>query len=99
MPGLTQAAQRAELFTVKVANRQWVPRAFLSLERAPIVAVSRELKGLDSSEQLVFWLRRHDGLSGKTLEEAIEGGHLRRVLELARGFAEERGLHQGSVVA
>jgi hypothetical protein len=96
---LNQACNRAELFSLKVAGRRVVPNAFFELQRAAVTLVSRELQGLDASEQLIFWLRGHGGLAGRTIAKAIEDGELSRAVQVAAGWAEERGLRQGEAIA
>jgi hypothetical protein len=96
---LDQAGGRGDLFSLKVAGRRVVPSVFFGLHRTAIAAVSRELQGLDAAEQLIFWLRAHGGLSGRTIAQTLEAGDLTRAVSVAAGWAEERGLRQGEAVA
>ena len=88
---LDQACGRHELFNLKVGRRLWYPAVFLRHAADDVRAVCRALGEGDAASMLVFWMRRHGGLGGKTVSEAIEEKRLGRVLELARAWAEEHG--------
>ena len=89
---LAPAAQRGEVFAVKVGNRLYYPRSFLGLDRESVAAVCRSLGELGSSEKLMFWLRDHGALSGKSVAVALEAGvPLARVQRLAAAWERERG--------
>ena len=88
---LDQACARHELFNLKVGNRLWYPAVFLQHGAAEVRAVCRALGEGDPASMLVFWLRPHGGLGGRTVSEAIEARQLERVVELARAWAEEHG--------
>ena len=49
--------------------------------------------------QLLFWLRPHGGLRGRTVPEALEAGEQARVLELARAWVDERTGSDGAAPA
>lgn len=87
---LQQASARGELVSVKVAGKRLYPAVFEHLERQGVAAVTHHLQGLADSEQLLFWLRPHGGLRGRTVPEALEAGEQARVLELARAWVDER---------
>ncbi len=88
---LDQACDRQELFRVKVGNRQWYPVVFLRLTADQVKKVSLALGAGDPSSMLMFCLRKHGGLGGRTIADAITAGELKRVVELAREWSRERG--------
>jgi hypothetical protein len=89
---LAPASQRGELFAVKVGNRLYYPRSFLVLDRKTVATVCRALGDLGSSEKLMFWLRDHGALAGKSVATALEAGiPVARVERLAASWARERG--------
>ena len=89
---LAPAAQRGEVFAVKIGNRLYYPRSFLGLDRESVATVCRALGELGASEKLMFWLRDHGTLSGKTAAVALEAGvPLGKVHRLAAAWARERG--------
>ena len=88
---LDQACARHELFNLKVGNRLWYPAVFLRHNADEVRAVCRALGEGDAASMLVFWMRTHGGLGGRTVSEAIEAQQLDRVVELARAWAEEHG--------
>ena len=89
---LAPAVERGELFAVKVGNRLYYPRAFLGMDRGTVAAVCRALGELGSSEKLMFWLRDHGALAGKSVAVALEAGvPVAKVERLAAAWARERG--------
>jgi hypothetical protein len=89
---LAPAADRGEIFSVKVGNRLYYPQAFLALDREAVAAICRALGALSSSEKLMFWLREHGSLGGKRVDAALESGvTLARIERLATAWARERG--------
>jgi hypothetical protein len=89
---LAPAAERGEVFAVKVGNRLYYPRAFLDMDRTTVGAICRALGDLGASEKLMFWLRDHGGLAGRSVAAASESGvALAKVERLAAAWARERG--------
>jgi hypothetical protein len=89
---LAPAAERGEIFAVKVGNRLYYPQAFLGMDREAVATVCRALGDLGASEKLVFWLREHGALAGKSVAAALEAGTaLTQVERLAAAWARERG--------
>jgi hypothetical protein len=73
-------------------DRLYYPQAFLGIERETVAAICRALGGLGASEKLMFWLRDHGALSGKSVAAALEAGlALAHVERLAAAWARERG--------
>lgn len=87
---LQEAEKRGDLFAVEVAGQRW----YLGLLGAHcpdcVAQVCRALRGVEPTGQVIYWLRRHGGLGGKTVGQALQAGRLERVLELARAWASER---------
>jgi hypothetical protein len=97
---LAPAAERGEVFSVKVSNRLYYPQMFMDMDRGSVAAVCRALGDLSSSEKLMFLLRGHGALAGKTVGAALEAGlSLTKVERLAGAWARERGAAPASVIA
>ena len=89
---LAPAAERGEVFAVKIGNRLYYPQPFLSLDRETVARVCRALGDIGASEKLMFWLRDHGALAGKSVARALEAGTpVARVERLATAWARERG--------
>ena len=89
---LAPAVDRGEVFSVKVGHRLYYPQAFLGMDRETVAAVCRALGHLGSSEKLMFWLRDHGALAGKSVAAALEAGvPVAKVERLAAAWARERG--------
>jgi len=94
---LAPAAARGEVFAVKVGNRLYYPQAFLGMDREAVAAICRALGDLGASEKLMFWLRDHGALAGKSVAAALEAGvALAKVERLAEAWARERGAAHGA---
>lgn len=87
---LRQLQDSGELFALTVDDREWYWAGHGCLPYTDVAAVCRVQRALDPAEQLIFWMRTHGGLVGRTVSEALEAGELGRVLELARSWVEER---------
>jgi len=93
---LAPAAERSEVFAVKVGNRLYYPQSFLGMDRESVAAVCRALGDLGSGEKLMFWLRDHGALAGRGVAAALEAGvALAKVERLAAAWARERGAALG----
>jgi hypothetical protein len=56
-----------------------------------VAATCRALGGIAASEKLMFWLRDHGALAGKSVAAALEAGTgLAKVERLAAAWARER---------
>jgi hypothetical protein len=94
---LAPAADRGEVFAVKVGNRLYYPQAFLGMDRETVAAICRALGDLGVSEKLMFWLRDHGALAGKSVAAALEAGvAVAKVKRLAAAWARERGAARGA---
>ena len=97
---LAPAAERGEIFAVKIGNRLYYPQAFLAMDREDVAAICRALGNLGASDKLMFWLREHGALAGKGVAAALEAGIvLARVERLAAAWARERGASRVSAAA
>ena len=97
---LAPAADRGEVFAVKVGNRLYYPQAFLGMDRQDVAAICRALGDLGASEKLMFWLREHGALAGKSIASALESGAgLAKVERLAAAWARERSASRVAAVA
>jgi hypothetical protein len=89
---LAPAAERGEVFAVKVGNRLYYPQAFLGMDREAVAAICRALGELGAGDKLMFWLREHGALAGKSVAAALDAGAgLAKVERLAAAWARERG--------
>jgi hypothetical protein len=62
-----------------------------------VATICRALGDLGSSEKLMFWLRDHGALAGKSVAAALETGvPLAKVERLAAAWAHERGAAHGA---
>lgn len=90
---LGAAVRRGELFTLKVSNRLYYPGVFQLMDRAPVAKICTALGDLSPSEKMIFWMREHGGLAGRSVRDALESHFsVERIVELAEAWAEERGL-------
>ena len=97
---LAPAAERGEVFAVKVGNRLYYPQTFLGMDREPVVTICRALGDLTASEKLMFWLHEHGALAGKGVAAALEAGTaLAKVERLAAAWARERGASRVTTAA
>lgn len=74
------------MFSVTVDSRRYYPAELLKLERAAVAAVCIALTDADAAGKLVFVLRKHGGLAGMTVAEAVAAGRLERVTQLAEDW-------------
>jgi hypothetical protein len=89
---LAPASDRGEVFAVKIGNRLYYPYAFIGMDREAVAAICRALGDLGGSEKLMFWLREHGALAGRSVAAAVEAGTaLGKVERLAAAWARERG--------
>lgn len=97
---LAPAADRGELFAVKIGNRLFYPQAFLAMDRNAVAAICRALGDLGASEKLIFWLREHGSLAGRQVAAALEAGtSLATVERLAAAWVRERGASRVAAAA
>jgi hypothetical protein len=97
---LAPAADRGEVFAVKVGNRLYYPQAFLGMDRETVAAICRALGDLGAGEKLMFWLRNHGALAGKSVAAALEAGvAVAKVERLAAAWARERGASRVAAAA
>lgn len=97
---LALAAERGEVFAVKIRNRLYYPHAFLALDRDTVASVCRALGDIGASEKLMFWLRDHGALAGKSVAGALEAGMpVARLERLATAWARERGAARAAAAA
>ena len=94
---LAPAVSRGEVFALKIGNRLYYPQAFLGLDREAVAAVCGALGDLGASGKLMFWLRDHGALAGKSVAAALEAGAgLAKVERLAAAWVHERGASRGA---
>jgi hypothetical protein len=72
---LAPAAQRGEIFAVKVGNRLYDPQAFLGMDRQAVATLWRALGELDATGKPMFWLPEHGSQAGqKVVTDALGAG-------------------------
>jgi hypothetical protein len=97
---LAPAAERGEVFAVKIGNRLYYPQAFLGMDREAVAAICRALGDLGGSEKLMFWMREHGALAGKGVAAALESGTaLVKVERLAAAWSRARGASRVAAAA
>lgn len=89
---LEEACERNELFRLEVGELWFYPAVFACFSLDDVHRINRALKGDDEVDKFIFWHRRHGGLGGRDVSQALREGMVDRVLELALGWSEERGL-------
>lgn len=77
------------LFSVEIDGKAWWPAKLLELAPIDASAVCRALGALDEATKLIFLMRPHGALGGKTVLEAVAGGQLEQVVRLAAAWAKE----------
>ena len=77
------ARERGEIFSVFVRGQHWYPAEALRFGRAELATVMKALGDESSSSRLVFLLRLHGALGGRTPAEAADQGMLQDVVRLA----------------
>jgi hypothetical protein len=85
---LEQLKHRRQVFSVPVAGVSWYPAALLGLSPDDGAALCQALGDDDAARNLVFLMRRHGALAGRTVVEAIVGGARQEVLALAQAWRE-----------
>jgi len=86
---LPEAEARHELFSLTVDGRTLYPAELLKLEPEVATVVCYALGDLDGASKLVFLLRGHGALSGKTVADAVSQGRLDQVIALAQAFSRD----------
>ena len=81
------ARERNEVFSVFVRGQHWYPAEALKFDRATLAEVVKALGDESASTKLVFLLRRHGALSGRTPAEAVDQGMLQDVLRVASALS------------
>ena len=82
------AVQRGDLFEVRVDDLPYVSSELIALGTHRSFEICRALGDQSASSKLIFLLRPHAGLGGKTVAEALRTGTpLDRVLLLAQAAA------------
>jgi len=77
-----------ELFALNIEGDVWWPAELLKLSAADASALCRALGDTGESSKLIFVMRKHGALGGRTVTEAVANGQLADVLRLARNWAE-----------
>lgn len=99
---LATATARGEIVSIAIDGSEYVPKALLSLDRLIAGAICRVLRQLQDTEKLMFWLRDHGALGGRSVAAALEAGTpTARVTALAEAWARERtdaGVQNGDAV-
>lgn len=86
---LEQAAERGDLFSLKLRGRRWYPAVFAALSAESVKAVCQPMKAVDPVAQFLFWNRPHGALAGQTVAQAIQAGQLARAVQLAQAQAQD----------
>ena len=78
------AVQRGDLFEVWVNEASYFAFALIALGVEAAAKVCQAIDGTEASVKLVFLMRAHGGLGGKTVAQALESGTpMSRIEQLA----------------
>ncbi len=90
---LEQRVDKGQLFKLKIKNRNWYLGSMQVLLPDTVAAVCQAFGPVPAIDHLLFWLRRHGALQGKTVAEMLsaegESG-LKTVIALADAMAQQR---------
>ena len=86
---LQKAVARGELTVMEVSNRTYYPAVFCGLLHPFASRLGQALRSLSSAQQVIFLMRRHGALDGKSIGEFTSGAEQTRALELAQSSAAE----------
>lgn len=79
------AVQRGDLFEIWVGDAPYLPSELIALGLDYSFAICSQLGEESPASKLIFLLRKHGGLGGKTVAEALRTGtSLERILQLAQ---------------
>ncbi len=79
------------MVSIAIDGSEYFPKALLSLDRSTAGAICRALRQLQDAEKLMFWLRDHGALGGRSVAAALEAGTpTARVTALAEAWGRER---------
>ena len=81
------ARRRGEIFSVWVKGMHWYPSEALKLERPALAKINGALGDIDPSSKLLFLLRKHGALGGRTPADAVAEGKFDDVMRLATDWA------------
>jgi len=84
--GLQKAASRGELPSIKVSNRTYYPAVLCDLPRPFATRLGQAMRSLSPGQQVIFLLRRHGALDGKSIGELTTSAQQARALELAQRY-------------
>ena len=88
-PALPELEALGELFSLDIEGARWYPSELLKLSPDVADAVCRAMAGDEPARQLVFIMRKHGALAGRTVTEAVAQGLLSDVLRLAHAWRQE----------
>lgn len=77
---------RGELFSVAVGGEHFWPAELLKLEPKVAAELCRALGDEPGSGKLIFLMRGHGALAGRSVTDAVRHGQLADVLRLARAW-------------
>lgn len=83
---LAELRVRGDLFAVVMDGETWWPAELLKLTTEDAAALCHALGNADDSRKLVFLMRRHGALGGRTVAKAIAMGRLADALRLAAAW-------------
>jgi hypothetical protein len=88
---LATATASSEVVSMTIDGSEYFPKALMSLDRLTAGAICRALRKLQDTEKLMFWLRDHGALGGRSVAAALGAGTpTARVTALAEAWARER---------
>ncbi len=86
---LQKFEERGELFSIVVDGISYYPSDALKMPFSVMSGICAAFKGKSPSERMVFIMRKHGALGGKTVAQAVEDGELANVLQLVKSWQHE----------
>lgn len=88
---LATATAGGEVVSIDIDGSVYFPRALQNMNRLTAGTICRAMRHLQDTEKLMFWLRDHGSLGGRTVAEAMNAGTpAAKVIRLAEAWARER---------
>lgn len=88
---LATATASGEVVSIDIEGDLYFPKALLSMSRFTAGTICLALRHLQDTEKLMFWLRDHGALGGRSIAAALDAGTpSAKVTALAEAWARER---------
>lgn len=88
--GLVDAEASGQLFSMHVDGRPYYLAELLKFAPADAATLCAALGTEDGASKMIFLLRRHGMLGGRTVAEAVDSGEMHEALNAAQAWRERR---------